>query len=293
MEKAGASKIVVITGLSGAGRTEAMHAFEDLGYYVSDNVPPKLIAQLAHTIGVSQNAERHLAVVCDLRSQGLFDELLDIVSELNASALTTELLFLDCSDAELKQRYAFSRRKNPIAKHGESTEEAIARERALLAQVRDGAAYIIDTSHLNPHELNKKITEHYAHNTSPTRFEVNVFSFGFRYAQPRDANMVVDVRFLPNPYWEDSLRELSGLDAPIQDYVLSAPVTTEFLKRWFALLETTLEASKASGALSFVIGIGCTGGKHRSVVISEKTAEWCSSHGYDVSLKHTQLKKKA
>lgn len=287
--KSTSQDIVIITGLSGAGRTEAMHAFEDLGFFVIDNLPPKMIFQLAEVVGITSHIGRQLAVVCDLRSQGLFDELSDTLADLNKNNLTTSLLFLDCDTATLKKRYAFSRRKNPIAKKGESIERSVERERALLSGAKKDANIVIDTSKLNPHELHTAIFSTYGKQESKDTLEVQICSFGYRYGIPRDFDILLDMRFIPNPYWVDDLRELSGKDKAVQEYVMKTEAATLFFPLWERTLATILPAYIKEGRSQLKIGFGCTGGRHRSVVAAEKCASFIESLGYATHLEHLTI----
>ena len=281
--------VVVITGMSGAGRTEAMHVFEDLGYYVIDNLPPRLIATLADLVGINSGVGRHLAIVCDLRSQGLFDELLDVLDELRSHEISYSLLFLDASDEVLLRRFSERRRRHPIALEGEALESAIARERAQLSSVRDHADVVLDTSHLATSELRATLHAHYSELSDQRLMEVRVFSFGFKYGMPAEADVLIDVRFLPNPYYDPEMRPLTGLDKKVSDYVLSRPETKHFLTAWEDLLATVMPGYVAEGKSRLSIAVGCTGGQHRSVALDCATAEFLTKEGYEVTLTHRDL----
>ena len=226
--------VIVITGMSGAGRTEAMHTFEDLGYYVIDNLPPSLILSVAQMSGLSSGVGRHLAVVCDLRSQGLFEELDSALEELADHEYTYGVLFLDASDDVLLSRYALNRRPHPIAREGESTLDAIRREREQLAAMRERATLTIDTTNLKPKQLRSRLLAEFTHLTEQQLMEVHVFSFGFKYGMPEEADIIIDVRFLPNPYWDPEMRPLTGRDPLVRDFVIDHPQTQAFLERWYA-----------------------------------------------------------
>lgn len=290
-ESLAVADVVVITGMSGAGRTHAMHVFEDLGYYVIDNLPPSLLLPLADIVGLHSGVGRHLACVCDLRSQGLFDELLDEIAELKAHEISVTLLFLDASDEVLRRRYALSRRRNPIAKEGEGNLEAIRRERAQLASVRDAADVVIDTSNLRPIELTRTINRLFSELSATQLMEVHVFSFGFKYGMPAEADLLIDVRFLPNPYWDPAMRRLSGKDALVRDFVLEHEQTRAFLGAWEALLDAVMPGYVAEGKSYLSIGVGCSGGQHRSVVLADATAAYLEGQGYAVSVSHRDLPK--
>ena len=281
--------VVVITGMSGAGRTEAMHTFEDLGYYVIDNLPPSLLLPLARVVGIDSGVGRHLTVVCDLRSQGLFDELQDSLRELADHELSSALIFLDSSDEVLRRRYALSRRRNPIAQEGETNLAAIARERRQLEDVRHLADYVIDTSSMRPIELRRKLQGIFSELTDQQLLEVHVFSFGFKYGMPEEADLMIDVRFLPNPYWDPEMRKLTGKDEPVRAFVLDHPQTKTFLGAWEQLLDCVMPGYVAEGKSSLSIAVGCSGGQHRSVALAEATASHLEAQGYRVTVSHRDL----
>ena len=282
--------VIVITGMSGAGRTEAMHTFEDLGYYVIDNLPPSLILAVAQMAGLSSSGVgRHLAVVCDLRSQGLFEELEDALKELSAHELSYGVLFMDAADDVLLRRYALNRRPHPIAREGEATIDAIRRERVHLADARARATLIVDTTSLKPKQLRSLLLSEFTHLTEQQLMEVHVFSFGFKYGMPEEADIIIDVRFLPNPYWDPQMRPLTGRDALVRDFVIDNPQTQAFLERWTALLDTVVPGYVAEGKSRLSVGVGCSGGQHRSVAIAEETAAYLMHEDYHVLTSHRDL----
>ncbi|MCH3968675.1 MAG: RNase adapter RapZ [Atopobiaceae bacterium] len=284
-----ASDVVIITGMSGAGRTEAMHTFEDLGYYVIDNLPPSLILTLARVVGINTGVGRHLAIVCDLRSQGLFDELLGALDELYDHEMSYSILFLDATDEVLRRRFSSVRRRHPIASEGESTLSAIKRERVQLADVRARADYVIDTSSLKPLQLRRKIQSLYSELSDQQLLEVHVFSFGFKYGMPDEADLVIDVRFLPNPFYDPEMRHLTGMDEKVSTFVLERPETKRFLKAWYDLLDAVMPGYVSEGKSQLSIGIGCTGGQHRSVTLANSTAGYLAAQGYQVEVTHRDL----
>ena len=281
--------VIVITGMSGAGRTEAMHTFEDLGYYVIDNLPPKLLLTLAQVVGINSGVGRHLAIVCDLRSQGLFDELLDSLDDLLAHDISYRLLFLDASDEVLRRRFSSVRRRHPIAMEGESNVDAIARERIQLAAVHDRADYVIDTSTYRPIQLRRRIQGLFSELSDQQLMEVHVFSFGFKYGMPVEADLVMDVRFLPNPYYDPEMRTLTGMDEKVSSFVLERPETKRFLKAWYDLLDSVMPGYVAEGKSQLSIGVGCTGGQHRSVTLANATSAYLAAQGYRVDVAHRDL----
>ncbi len=281
--------IVIITGMSGAGRTETMHTFEDLGYYVIDNLPPELIIKMAEIVGINSGVGRHLAVVCDLRSQGLFEDLLAVLDELQAHELNYSLLFLDSADEVLRRRYSQLRRRHPIAQEGESVAAAITRERKQLANVRAAADYVIDTSNLRPAQLRTKLHSFYSNLSAQQMLDVRVFSLGFKYGMPVEADLLIDVRFLPNPYYDPAMRTMTGMDEPVYNFVMEHPETQKFLTAWYSLLDAAMPGYVAEGKAQLSIGVACTGGQHRSVSIARSTAEYLEKQGYHVTLTHRDL----
>ena len=281
--------VVVITGMSGSGRTQALHVFEDMGYFCIDNLPPRLLLQLAELVGINSGVGRHLAVTCDLRSQGLFDEFSDSVRQLRDHELTVSVLFLDTSDEVLRRRYDENRRRHPLAQPGESVPQAIARERAQLAAVRDASDLVIDTSQLRTKDLRARLRRTFSELTDQQLMEVSVFSFGFKHGMPVEADLMIDVRFLPNPFYDPVMRTLTGNDRLVADFVLGNPTTERFLEEWYRLLDVVMPGYVAEGKSHLSIAVGCTGGQHRSVAIASATAAYLEKSGYHVSLSHRDL----
>ena len=281
--------VVVITGMSGSGRTQAMHVFEDMGYYCIDNLPPRLVLQLAEIVGINSGVGRHLAVTCDLRSQGLFDELNDSLAALRAHEMTCCLLFLEASDEVLIRRYSENRRRHPLAKPGDTTADAIQHERFALKDARAQADMIIDTSRMSTAALRNKLHASFSELTDQQLMEVHVFSFGYKYGLPAEADIMIDVRFLPNPFYDPEMRNLTGLDRKVKDFVLGQPKTDEFLDAWYRLLDAVMPGYVAEGKPQLSIAVGCTGGQHRSVVIAESTGHYLERLQYHVSISHRDL----
>ena len=281
--------IVIITGMSGSGRTQAMHVFEDMGYFCIDNLPPRLIQQLAELVGINAGVGRHLAVTCDLRSQGLFDELADVIKTLEDHEMTVKIVFLEASDDVLMRRYSELRRRHPIAAPGESTAHAIERERKQLSVIRDRADMVVDTSHMRTSALRTKLRRAFSELADPQLMDVQVFSFGFKHGMPIEADIMIDVRFLPNPYYDPEMRTLTGMDEKVYDYVIEHPKTQEFLRAWYQLLDAVMPGYVAEGKPILNIAVGCTGGQHRSVSIARATAAYLEKHGYRVSISHRDL----
>ena len=283
--------VVIITGMSGSGRTQAMHVFEDMGYFCIDNLPPRLILQLAEIVGINAGVGRHLAVTSDLRSQGLFDELLDAIQTLREHEMTCKVVFLEASDEVLIRRYSENRRRHPLAKRGESTADAIQRERMALTNIRDRADMVIDTSRLRTSALRPRLRQAFSELTDQQLMDVHVFSFGFKHGMPVEADLMIDVRFLPNPFYDPEMRTLTGLDQKVSDFVLEHPKTKEFLTAWYQLLDAVMPGYIAEGKPQLSIAIGCTGGQHRSVAIAEATARYLERQQYHVSISHRDLPK--
>ena len=281
--------VVVITGMSGSGRTQALHVFEDMGYFCIDNLPPRLILQLAELVGINSGVGRHLAVTCDLRSQGLFDEISDSLTALREHELSCKVVFLDTADEILMRRYDENRRRHPLAQPGESLASTISRERAQLAAVRDASDLVIDTSHMKVRELRRRLRRAFSELTDQQLMEVSVFSFGFKHGMPVEADLMIDVRFLPNPFYDPKMRTLTGNDKLVSDFVLQNPVTEKFLEAWWSLLDVAMPGYVAEGKSHLSIAVGCTGGQHRSAAIANATAAYLERGGYHVSLSHRDL----
>lgn len=283
--------VVIITGMSGAGRTEAMHVFEDLGYFCVDNLPAILIGDLVklRMLPGQKADDTRIAVVCDARNRAYFGSLMDEVRELEESGISHQILFLDANDEMLIARYKSTRRRHPMCEDGSTISQGIQRERELLSSLREAATYVLDTSDLLPQQLRANIRALYAQGDRREGLSVSVYSFGFKHGAPIDADMVMDVRFLPNPYYEAKLKHLTGLDTPVRDFVLYRSETAEFLTRWHGLLDCVMPAFVTEGKQQLAIAIGCTGGQHRSVVLAEETADYLKACGYRVSIAHRDL----
>ena len=283
--------IVIITGMSGSGRTQAMHVFEDMGYFCIDNLPPSLIMQLAEIIGINTGVGRHLCVTSDLRSQGFFDELLDTIETLRDHEMTCKVLFLEASDEVLIRRYSENRRRHPLAKRGDTMADAIQRERMALASIRERADLVIDTSRMRTATLRRRLQTAFSELSDEQLMDVHVFSFGFKHGLPVEADLMIDVRFLPNPFYDPEMRTLTGLDEKVSNFVIDHPKTQEFLDAWFRLLDAVMPGYIAEGKPRLSIAIGCTGGQHRSVAIAEATGCYLERHQYHVSISHRDLAK--
>ena len=259
------------------------------GYYCIDNLPPRLLLQMAELVGINSGVGRHLAVTCDLRSQGLFDEFAESVTRLREHEISCSVVFLDTSDDVLMRRYDENRRRHPLAAPGESLDRAIARERSGLAAVRDAADLVIDTSRLRTADLRSRLRRAFSELTDQQLMEVSVFSFGFKHGMPVEADLMIDVRFLPNPFYDPVMRTLTGKDQLVADFVLGNPTTEKFMNAWERLLDVVMPGYVTEGKSHLSIAVGCTGGQHRSVAIAEATASYLEKGGYHVSISHRDL----
>ena len=284
--------VVIITGMSGAGRTEAMHTFEDLGYFCIDNLPPSLIMNMVGLASLPGQNDifRKLAIVCDARNREYFKQLLAELRNLKTAGVTYKIIFLDACDESLIARYKASRRRHPLCVNNSFTiAQAIQHERILTQELKEIADSYIDTTYLSTRKLREELRLMYSKETDKEGMNVVVYSFGFKHGAPTDADIVIDVRFLPNPFYIPELRGLTGLDKPVRDYVLNNEETKKFLGAWENLLACVMPGYVAEGKQHLAIGVGCTGGQHRSVALAEKTAELLSKQEYNVSVSHRDI----
>jgi UPF0042 nucleotide-binding protein len=262
--------IVVVTGMSGAGRTSALRVLEDLGFFCVDNLPPKLAPAVVKEITAGGELDR-IGFGVDVRTGNFLEGAGSALDELSASGHDVEVLFLDCADDALVRRYSETRRPHPLAPGGD-VMEAINRERERLSPLRVRAKHVIDTSRLSVHDLRRQLVEHIAREGERPQMRIRFVSFGFKFGLPVDADLVFDVRFLPNPHFVPELKPLTGLDAPVADYVLSATETRELIEDVTRLLDRTIPRYEREGKAYLTVAIGCTGGRHRSVAIVEDPA---------------------
>jgi UPF0042 nucleotide-binding protein len=272
-------ELLVLTGMSGAGRSTVAHALEDLGWYVVDNLPPSLLPQLA---GETLDTSSSLAVVVDVRGGKFFDELNNALDELKKLGVPYRLLFLDATDQALVQRFESTRRPHPLQLQ-DRIVDGIARERAKLEEIRAQADVVIDSSNLNVHQLEKRTGEIFAAGMLPS-LRVNVLSFGYKYGIPVDADLVLDCRFIPNPHWIPELRPLNGLDAAVSDKVLSSEGVADFVVAYVDVVRKMIPGYYREGKKYVTIAIGCTGGKHRSVAIAEEIAKQLTTASSDLAV---------
>ncbi|WP_262316655.1 RNase adapter RapZ [Lacticaseibacillus parakribbianus] len=281
--------LVVITGMSGAGKTVAMQSFEDLGYFCVDNMPPALLPKFWELVKESGKIDK-VALVVDLRSHAFYDQILDMLTGLDkAEKVATKILFLDATDAELVSRYKETRRSHPLAMEGRLMD-GIRKERNLLTELKNRAQVVIDTTNLSPRQLREKLFLTFKTTDHPT-FHLEVMSFGFKYGLPIDADIVMDVRFLPNPYYVPEFRNQTGKDQPVYDYVMQQPAAEKFYQEFYTLLADVMPQYQAEGKSSVTIAIGCTGGQHRSVAFAERIGK-AFAKTYPVDITHRDVNKR-
>ena len=289
-EVQGALETVIITGLSGAGRGTAAKCFEDLGYFVVDNLPPALIGTLVDLGSRSEGGVTRLAVVLDVRSRAFSTDLRTVIRDLADRRMRPRVVFLEARDDVLVRRFENVRREHPLQGDGRLTD-GIAAERALLAGLRDEADLVIDTSDRSVHELRRAIESAFTGSGSDLRpqLRATVVSFGYKYGLPLDADLVVDVRFLPNPHWIPELREFTGRDAEVRDYVLGQEGAKEFLDRYTEILKIIGAGYTRESKRYLTLAVGCTGGKHRSVTMSQELADRLTGLGIQTTVVHRDL----
>jgi UPF0042 nucleotide-binding protein len=279
-------EVTIITGMSGAGRSSAADVLEDLGFFVIDNLPPALIPKVAE-LGRSGGEHSRYALVVDIRSGAFMDELGAALDDLRQSGARTQILFLDASDEILVRRYEAARRPHPLAEGG--LVEGIAREREQLEELKGQADVVVDTSGYNVHELRDRLHEIFGDDEPTVALQANVVSFGYKHGIPLDVDLVFDCRFLPNPHWVDRLRPLPGTDANVRRFVMRQPAAKAFLQELERLFALLLPAFVKEGKSYLSIGVGCTGGRHRSVVIGAEIAKILKRLGFPAGVHHRDL----
>lgn len=285
------SRFLIITGMSGAGKSQVMHALEDIGFFCVDNLPPALISKFAELCALTTNSIQNIAVVVDSRGGEFFRNFNSILSELKLKEKNYELLFLEASNEALIRRYKETRRRHPMAKSG-LLSEGIAMERSSLECVRSQATLIIDTSNMLPATLRKRIVELYTRYSDTSGMSINIISFGFKYGLPIEADLVFDVRFLPNPYYIPELKKKTGNEAPVIEYIRSFEITQEFQKRLTDFVDFLIPQYQKEGKSQLIIAVGCTGGMHRSVYLANHLEETCKKHGCVTITIHRDVDKK-
>lgn len=282
-------RLVVITGLSGSGKSLAVRCFEDLGFFCVDNLPVGLIHPFRALIQRSAEQIPHAALVIDARERGFLEQFPEILIGLRDMGSPVQLLFLECSNDTLKRRFSETRRPHPMSSEAGSLEKAIAAEREALKPLRDMADRIIDTTKYTPHELRAFLQNAYGLSSGRTGLNVNVVSFGFKYGVPAEADLLFDVRFLPNPFFEEDLRSLDGRTSEVQAYLSDSPLTGEFMGRLEELLDFLIPQYAAEGKTYLFVAIGCTGGKHRSVALAERLGQYLTQQHVPCSVSHRDL----
>lgn len=282
-------EMIIVTGLSGAGKSHAANALEDIGYFCIDNMPPSLIPKFAE-MSMQLNKNNRVAIVTDVRTGEMFGGFFDALDELRSMKVDYKVLFLDAGDEVLVKRYSESRRKHPLTTDNVGIIEAIKDERTMLKPVFELADYHIDTTYISNQQLKDRIISLFLLDGN-TSIRVRCISFGFKYGLPNESDLILDVRFLPNPFYIDAMKNLTGLDKEVFDYVMENDVTKETLVRFFNLIDFLLPHYRDEGKSQLVIGVGCTGGKHRSIAIAEEIAKHVTSIGFDCKAIHRDINK--
>ena len=281
--------ILIISGLSGAGKSKAASYLEDMGFYIVDNMPAAMILKFAEFCAGGSGRYDRVALVYDVRTASSFAELFDVLDKLRAMEGACRMLFLEAEPEVIIKRYKETRRRHPLADQTDSLEEAVRRERELMQPVRERADHIIDTSRTSTAQLRGELLRLFGDPEEKGGMTVSVTSFGFKYGLPLDADLVFDVRFMPNPFYIEELRPQTGLDQAVSDYVFSFQQTQGYLKRLEELLAFSLPLYAEEGKTSLVIAVGCTGGHHRSVAVTHALAEFINGQGYQVSENHRDM----
>jgi UPF0042 nucleotide-binding protein len=281
------SDFVVITGLSGGGRSEAANILEDLGWFVIDNLPPMLISKVAELAQAPGSSISKVVLVVGSGPQHA--DVLSALAELRSQGSRVRIVYLEAATEVLVRRYESSRRRHPLARPETSLAEAIENERAIVAPVRAEADVVIDTTGLNVHQLRARMLDLFSVDAPESRMQTTLVSFGYKHGLPLDTDLVIDCRFLPNPHWIEELRPLTGLDEPVRDYVLGQPIAADFLTELRRLLTLLLPAYVSEGKSYLTIAFGCTGGRHRSVAISEEIAAGLRAGGFDLRVTHRDI----
>ncbi|MHB1126894.1 MAG: RNase adapter RapZ [Bacillota bacterium] len=282
-------QLVIVTGLSGAGKTQAIRSLEDLGYFCVDNLPPNLIPKFADLFVQPESTINKIALVIDIRGGTFFDSLFEALKYLDANGFPYEILFLEAADETLIRRFKETRRRHPLSTEGRILE-GIVQERLRLQELRGRASKIIDTSELSNQELRRQVEELFGYGNK-SQLVITIITFGYKFGIPLDADLVMDVRFLPNPHYIEELRELTGENVEVQDYVMRAQVTQDFISRFNEMLSFLIPSYIQEGKTYLVVAIGCTGGQHRSVALGRKIGEYLHDKGFKVSVKHRDVNK--
>lgn len=282
---------LIVTGLSGAGKSMAVNALEDIGFFCIDNIPVALLPRIVDFALQGENQLSRVAVVMDVRGVRNKEQLEEALADLDAKKIEYEILFLDANNHTIQRRYKETRRQHPISLTDHvSIEEAIERERRLLQPLRNRAKYVIDTSLLNVAQNKERVCSLFL-DKGKSPMALTVVSFGFKYGLPQEADLVLDVRCLPNPFYVPELKNLTGMDQAVVDYVMAAPESQELLRRYESMLEYAFPLYVKEGKSQLMIAVGCTGGKHRSITFARKIGEFCQKLGYEPSVQHRDAKR--
>ncbi|WCG36241.1 RNase adapter RapZ [Companilactobacillus farciminis] len=287
--------LVIVTGMSGAGKTVAMQSFEDLGYFCIDNMPPNLLPKFWELVHESGKIKK-VALVVDIRSRAFYDEIFSMLSKMDEDEqekhqkVDMKILFLNASDEELVSRYKETRRSHPLAMEGRLLD-GIEKERELLSEIKSRASVEIDTTDLTPRQLREEIFDNFQESSVVPTFHIEVMSFGFKYGLPIDADIVMDVRFLRNPFYIKELKTQTGMDKPVYDYVMDDAETKNFYDKFYGLLKDIVPGYEKEGKTSLTIAIGCTGGQHRSVAIAQRLGTNLKKLDYYVDITHRDMEK--
>lgn len=282
-------QLLIVTGMSGAGRSETMRALEDIGYYCVDNLPPRFLLNLVELLELESRNIMRVAASCDVRSKEYFPELMQVITELRKREIPYKIIFLEADDEVLVKRFKKDRRRHPLSGSGKIID-GVQKERKMLEEIKSFADFIIDTSNFELYQLKEKIKSIVVGSEKLTIL-VSVESFGFKFGIPLDSDLIFDVRFLPNPYYEESLKEKTGLEKEVRDYVLGFEDTRRFLEKVYDMLDFLIPRYEKEGKTHLAISIGCTGGKHRSVVVAEEIASHLKKKGTNVSVSHRDIAK--
>jgi len=280
------SELLIVTGMSGAGRSTVANTLEDQGWYVVDNLPPQMLPPIADLLKQDNSPNSKLAVVIDVRGGDFFDELSTNIKNLREAGIQLRIVFLEASDQSLVKRFEQVRRPHPLQGDG-GLLEGIAKERSKLTELREAADVVVDSSDLNIHQLGTRILEEFGEDANQLQLQVQ--SFGFKYGTPSDADMIFDARFLPNPHWDESLRELTGNDPKVQKAVMSSDLAQNFISNMKKMLESVFAGYRIENKRFITIAIGCTGGKHRSVTLANQLADMLSGEELRVRVNHRDL----
>ncbi len=284
-------EILIISGLSGGGKSKAASFLEDSGFYIVDNMPAAMILKFAEFCAGGGGRYARVALVYDVRTAESFNELFDVLNKLKGMEGVCRMLFLDASPAAIIKRYKETRRRHPLEKETDSLEEAVEKERELMLPVKERADFIIDTTRLSTAKLRRELLRIFNGEGEQGGMTVNITSFGFKYGLPLEADLVLDVRFMPNPFYIEELRHQTGLDKPVADYVFSFQQTHDFLRKVEDLLRFTLPLYAEEGKTGLVIAVGCTGGHHRSVAITHALTEFVRAQGFPVAEHHRDMER--